>query len=335
MLGSQWAGVSHRLDAARRQEGAQRMHDRTLTDSQRCLVEENLGLVAVHLRRHVRGLHQPRRDREWQDLFQEGCIGLARAAAAYEAKGQMPFAAFALPRIQAAVNQALRRAFETVHIPESAKGKAQPGGSRPRVVSLDVDPAVLRPRVGRNPYESGAGDTIAEHVRRKYCEAVDRATTACKAIRTQRDDRSELIDRVARDRLSVPEETERVALRQIARETGSSYARVVHAEKRLLEHMRAALSTDAELAQLRAEARRNTEGMDAPMDPQTRLRVSMAGAGGFERLFSTWPASRRGAALMDLLVRCGENVEHLVRSLFSRLASDERTEFVATWSTEK
>ena len=68
-----------------------------LTDEQRRLVRKNIGLVAVHLRRYVRNLEVPRSDREWEDLFQEGCLALIRAALTFRTERGIPFAAFALP----------------------------------------------------------------------------------------------------------------------------------------------------------------------------------------------------------------------------------------------
>ena len=84
----------------------------TLTDEQRRLVRDNVGLVAVHLRRNVVNLLHPKWEREWDDLFQEGCLGLIRAATAYRAERGIPFAAFALPRIHNAVSRAIQSKFE-------------------------------------------------------------------------------------------------------------------------------------------------------------------------------------------------------------------------------
>lgn len=88
-----------------------------LTDEQQRLVRENIGLVSVHLRRYVGNLAFPRRDREWDDLFQEGCLGLIQAAVAFRQERGIPFAAFALARIHNAVSRALHCKFSTVHVP--------------------------------------------------------------------------------------------------------------------------------------------------------------------------------------------------------------------------
>ena len=77
-----------------------------LTETQRRLVARNLGLVGLHLRRNVSNLAAPRRDREWDDLFQEGCLGLIQAAILFREDRGIAFAAFALPRIRNAVSRA-------------------------------------------------------------------------------------------------------------------------------------------------------------------------------------------------------------------------------------
>jgi len=128
-----------------------------LTAEQQHLVHDNLGLIAVHLRRRVPDLSQPRREREWDDLFQEGCLGLMDAARKFQAGRGVPFAAYAMLRIHAAVSRALRNRFSLVHIPppyapraggsksakpprERRERRAQPDGSRratPREAQVD------------------------------------------------------------------------------------------------------------------------------------------------------------------------------------------------------
>lgn len=58
-----------------------------LTDEQRQLVEENMGLVKTVISQHV---HNPSRlgGYDYDDLFQIGCIGLCKAAVNYKPKGK-------------------------------------------------------------------------------------------------------------------------------------------------------------------------------------------------------------------------------------------------------
>lgn len=302
-----------------------------LTERQKRLVEENLGLVGSHIRRSVPGLEKPRRDREWDDLFQEGCIGLARAAVTYEEDGDLPFAVFAMRRIQSAVSGALRRAFATVNIPEPERSRPGAEEKRPEVVPLTVDPAMLRSKRGRNPFDAGTDDTIGRRIRQKYCRAVERAAVACKETWTHRHDRPELIDRLAEERLNIPEPSERMTLRQIARETNSSYARVVYTEKQLKERVRSALSADQELAELRSQARRKPGGLEAAMDRPTKVSVSNATTENLLRLLDTLPSPRRGLILWELFEERGVDALRVARSLFAGLPPEERATLLRRW----
>lgn len=78
-----------------------------LTITQAELVRANLGLIGLHLRRAFGGQRRDRRDREFDDLFQEGCLGLMRAARKYDPACGMTFATFALPRIRQAVSRSV------------------------------------------------------------------------------------------------------------------------------------------------------------------------------------------------------------------------------------
>ena len=96
-----------------------------LTPAQRDLVAANLGLVGVHMRR-VSCRVSPMRDRERDDLFQEGYLGLITAAQRYTPAHHMPFAAFAIPRIHNAVSMALHHRFRTVRVATYRNGQHVP-----------------------------------------------------------------------------------------------------------------------------------------------------------------------------------------------------------------
>ena len=110
-----------------------------LTEEQRRLVRENIGLVGVHLRRHLADLAVPRRDREGDDLFQEGCLGLVQAARRFDPEGGIAFPAYALPRIHKAVSKALYRKFATVRVPPKRRSKSC--GETTRADKLDAETA--------------------------------------------------------------------------------------------------------------------------------------------------------------------------------------------------
>lgn len=88
-----------------------------LTDEQARLVRENVGLVAVHLRTCRVRPRGNRKEREWDDLFQEGCLGLIRAARGYRGSRGIPFAAYALMRIRQAVSEAIFAKSSLMRLP--------------------------------------------------------------------------------------------------------------------------------------------------------------------------------------------------------------------------
>jgi DNA-directed RNA polymerase specialized sigma subunit len=78
-----------------------------LDDARRDLVRNNIGLVHVHMKHYVAPHHIPWTQREWEDLVQEGCLGLIRAAQDFKPESKIPFAAFALPRIHTAIRRVM------------------------------------------------------------------------------------------------------------------------------------------------------------------------------------------------------------------------------------
>ncbi len=209
-----------------------------LSDEQKRMVRDNVGLVAVHLRRFVPGLAMPRRDREWDDLFQEGCLGLMTAAARYRKSCGIPFAAFALPRIHHAVSRALLSKFATVYVPprrDRAKTKTGDDDAmtnpRPRCVSMgDREESGPAERPSRF-VEEGDHETIAERLRAKYERALRHAVSTLATTASRRGDRAELLHVLTEQRLLVPDKDTRASLRGLARQTRSSYARVAQCEQ--------------------------------------------------------------------------------------------------------
>lgn len=315
-----------RTDATHQPPWGTRMGESiALTGEQRRLVETNMGLVTWHIRRNVQGIDRPSRDREWDDLFQEGCLGLARAAATYDRDSGVAFTTFAVRRIQSAVNRALHTAFETVRVPES-----QRGGLARKTVSMDLD-ALTKPVPARHrPDGAGDDDTIGDRLRSKYDRAVHRARESAKAQPGRRADRDHLIDRLIEERLLVPSVEQRQPLRQIARDMNSSYSRVVQTEKRLVDHVRTALEDDAELPSLQAAARSSHAGVDAPIDAEVVRRMATALDHRFEGDFRRQSRDRRGQTLLFLMERCELNAASVARSLFARLNPAEKARLAAS-----
>ncbi len=300
------------------------MAKRKLTSEQRRLVEKNLGLVAVHLRRLLSPGDEPRRDREWEDLFQEGCFGLAGAAMTYDPRCGVPFAAYALRRIKMVVSRALSRAFATVHVPDGERSSDQ---GRHKVVSLRGDPPIRKPADRQRPWSDDPPETIGDRVRSKYTQAVLDAKNAICG--NPREDRADMTERLATERWLVPAEEHRTRLRQIVRDTGSTYSRVTCAEQRMIAHIRDRLGNDAEFNELLSQARRSRWGMDTALDDEALERLSATLDARIGRMFQNAPEDRRALMLMHILRHSGITVEDRIRSLVRRLTIDQKNACLA------
>lgn len=308
-----------------------------LTEDQRRLVEDNMGLVAVHLRRHVRDLQSPSRDREWEDLFQEGCLGLIQAATRHRPESGIPFAAFAFPRIHNAVSRALQTKFATIYVPpkrsqprEDCQGAHERGRTThaPKVCSL-TDELIGRLSAGcRATTGEPIGETVGQRLRAKYERAVGLACAALSSKASTRGDRDALIRILREERFLVPDEESRRALRQIARDTNSSYARVAQCDKRLGDAIRDTLEVDPEFHELRKCVRTNTLGSNLPIDQQVETRLLDASTEEFVRRFRSGSTAKRASVLHRILETSNDDLEVVVRSRFRRLPSGLREQLL-------
>ena len=302
-----------------------------LTAEQQLRVRENLGLVAVHLRRRVPNLGQPRRDREWDDLFQEGCLGLVQAAVTYRADSGIPFAAFALARIHSAVSRALHTRFSTVRIPPVRRRGSRTEamvelerGRRPGVVQLGAHAARQLPDRRKAAPISGPRETIGTRLRAKYERAVRAAGERLAGGVSTRGDRERLIEAIIKERLLVPAEEKRAPLRQLARETHSSYARVAQCEKQLIAVAREELEADPEFIALRQWSRVEGDGVELALDAGREQELAQASWIEFRRRYENASDSERAALVHTLLEvsRCG--IIELAAACYAGLAPEER-----------
>lgn len=304
-----------------------------LTHEQRRLVRENIGLVAVHLRRHVSNLAMPRRDREWEDLFQEGCLGLIKAAVAYRKERGIAFAAFALPRIHNAVSRALQSKFSTVHVPpkrsvhcgvDEATAGVRGGSKRPKVHSLSGELGIrLRDRRRHDPHGVD-GETIGDRLRSKYERAVRGAGEALSTKPSTRGDRDRLVRVLMEERLLVPHEESRRALRQIARDTHSSYARVAQCDKQLIQAVRSALEADPEFCELKHRARSNPHGPGMVIDDDLERDLAAVSADEFLQRFRGATTPDRARMLDVLLQMPDSNIDNVLHARVLRLPGNRR-----------
>jgi hypothetical protein len=413
---------------------------RALTAEQRRLVHENLGLVGVHMRRFVKPIAVPRRDCEWEDLFQEGCMGLIKAAVSFREERGIPFAAYALPRIHNAVSRAIQTKFNTVAMPavysrrvpeekdsarvstrstcadkteqssapsrppegavmqkrwaseaesaveasldgpsqrgptpkrrapsgaesdgrcsddgdgkstsrkgpwSAARGQSQraserhgegpserPASStrpRPTVGSLsEAAEARLADRSRQDPdraetkrHDGSERETVGERLRDKYERAVGRAGERLSLGASSRGDRNKLVRILTEQRFLVPQDEDRTALRQIARETKSSYARVAQCDKQLGEGVKAELEADPEFRVLRRRAKSEMDGTDSVIDDELDRNLGAAAASEFlDRLAKAAPDDR-GRMILHLLDTAQRDLDRIVWHELPRLS---------------
>jgi RNA polymerase sigma factor (sigma-70 family) len=331
-----------------------------LSVEQQARVASNLGLVALHIRRNVRNLGGRRCDRDYDDLFQEGVMGLMAAARSFDPARGIPFAAFALPRIHTAVSTALyeneslvrrprRRkrkrkgapvgaAGDSEHSssPSTASGASDPGepkDDRPRVGGLEIDPPA------RTVHADDPGMTLGDRIREKYDRALELASRRSLRRRGMRADRARLVQLIVDERLTVAEESERRALRQIARDTQSSYSRVLQCEQRLHAELRRVLAGDLEFRRLRAAARCSREGHHTALDGDMQRELVGLAAEEFWRKLNLHSPRARRDILAELagdepIDATGSELERAVKTRVMRLDSAARDAWLLRVSDE-
>lgn len=297
-----------------------------LSDQQRALVQQHLWLVDLHLRKKVPGLNKPLAGRSRDDLYQEGCLGLIEAVRRYDPEQGIPFVAFALPRIHTAVSRALWRGSSLVAVPRRLHLGRGPESRQEfaQVVPLDREPPgrVESPEPGRPG--SPPAETLGRRLRRKIERAVRSAVEQESRVKSRRGDRRRLLEELAEHRLLVPHEDQRTPLREIARRTGSSIARVVQCDQRLRERIEQALAGDLEIQRLRGEARSHPLGMDAPVDAALQMELRELTERRFMDAFKCAAPQQRSRLLTRLVECCGRTVWEFVNVLYASLPREQQ-----------
>lgn len=323
-----------------------------LTDRQQRLVEANIGLVHVHLSRFVDVRQPPTRSREADDLYQEGLLGLMRAAATFDPDRHGAFAAFALPRIHSAVSQALYEQFSTVRVPAKvqrqaarARSTTEPGemnqpGRPPTVRALGEyqDQLVARGSGLSVSGDTANGATVGQRLRDVYIAALRAAAAAWLPTQRTRADRQELVERLINDRLLIPEPEHRTTLRQIARDLGSSTSYVRDCEQALLQQIGCVLDTDPEARALQQTARRSEHGYATPIDEALQIRLQRVMHEAFLQRFARLDEVQQGAILIHLVRDAGEDPGEITAEMLTRLSDEQVRRFVlsppGTWPRE-
>lgn len=328
----------------------------SLSDAQKNLVQKNLGLIAVHLKRrlpHERS--RPDGPDRWDDLFQDGCLGLMRAARTFDPERGVPFAAYALSRIHQAISGSVRRRDSSVRVPE--RHGRRPDAKARRRSSRKQDPAGPPQRVPKvfsyspqamdglparvaSPADSAmawsgpryvpdAGRSVGELLHRKIRAAAEAALSQLPGRSNGGGDRPALARRILEERLLVADETARTSLRDIAQSSGSSYGRVVKCEALLMAGARRLLQEEDETRELCELSAASPTAAGALVDAGIITRLCEAAAAQARRIFDAAPREQRAAMLLGIVERLGMDLAPLFRRHTEGLDSAERTLWLA------
>lgn len=304
-----------------------------LTPQQQKLVADNLGLIGVHMRHRVPTPRFPTRQREYDDLFQEGCLALMRAAQTYDPGRHGAFAAYALPRIRGAVHIAIHEHFATVRVPcrqakESAAASAARGLTENPVQELTPE---LARELAVSDQPGRSGETIRHVLRRRFERAVKLAIAELHARTWRHRNPLPIMERIAAERLLIPGESGRTALRQIARDFNISSGRASAYENQLTAAVHTQLAADTQVAALIRMAKEDAHGFDAQLDWTQREVLLKTEVTGFEARFVRLSRTDRAEVIYSLIERTTQAADEVVRNLY-RLAigrEDEATTAVA------
>lgn len=307
----------------RRQPGRPLHRMVPLDERQKKLVANNLGLIGVHLRSRVGKLPAPMRQKEHEDLFQEGCLALMRAAQQYRADKHGAFAAYALPRIRRAIYNALHRRFCLIQTPpETWAARHQPwqgGPLEPVFQELTPRMQIADPSGGRR------GETLRHLLRRRFEEALRRALKDMDARRWPRRHPGFVMRRVVADRLMVAREEERISLRQIARECGVANSRASAYEKLLLSALREHFLADPQAAAIMRIATAGPDGLNTIADESVREQLRKVQLAAFINSFRKMARAEQAERVYSMIEHSSAAVEEVVLNLYRLTLREDDT----------
>ncbi len=294
-------------------------HVRALSSEQRDLAGRHLRLVAMHLRNRVPTPRQPRRQREYDDLYQEGCLALVRAAGRFRPGRDGQFAAYALPRVRGAVHVALHEYFDTIRVPMRARRTCSEGND-PAGAPVGPLPEDLvtfdPPRADRRR----SNDTIRHLLRARFERAVRAAVQELQDGALRAPARRAALARIAAERVLISLESARTPLRTIADECGISSGRACEYEHRLLHRTRELMRDDPQIPLLVQYARRAHLGYETRPDERCLQQLEQAELRRFRRQFAALPQPRRADLVYRLLEASTSRITDIAVNLY-RLAA--------------
>lgn len=313
-----------RVSAARAADGPSGGGSPTpaLSAERRRLAAAHVGLVGVHLRRRVPRLRMPRCGREYEELFQEGCLALVQAAARYDPARHGSFPAYALPRIRGAIHSSIRSGAALIHIPYRAAYEARIRGAGAALPRCRPAGAVnLAGVAAREEPPRPEGETLRHALRERVLLALSDAREQLGRRLHRKAGIELLLRRITEERILTAGETERTSVRRLAREAGSSSSRVLAYEQELLRITRERLGQDARVRILVGFARRDPLGYDGDMTPTRRQRLLRGEARVFARRFASLSRREQADALLLLVEKSGRDPAQVARQLLRRSLS--------------
>jgi len=278
-----------------------------------------MGLVGLHLKNRVPTPCQPTRLREYEDLFQEGCMALVRAAATYNAKRHGPFASYALPRIRGAIHAALHEYFTMIRVPTRAVKRAKKDADDLRYPALqgvqELLPDIAR-QLSANVTSEGCGETIRHAIHQRYIRSVQLALTDLQTCSWRQRNPLPIMRRIAAERLLISHEDERTPLRQIARECGVSCGRVSAYEHQLRDTVREHFADDPQLPLLMTFACEDAQNYSGVIDDHRHRLLTRADIDHFAERFAQLDRPKKAEVVFDLIEQTASTVSEVVLNLY-------------------
>lgn len=288
-----------------------------LTSEQQKLVRRHIALVGVHLATHVPVPSRPKRSREYNELFQEGCLGLARAAATYDPKRDGNFVPYALYRIRAAVHRAIHSRFTLVYVPARARLEMRRDPTLPRPPAHVMNISQLEETMPVLHRSSAPQDTVRHALRRRYELAVSRTLEHMRQRQWRKRNPSVVMECIAQKRILISSHRRRTTMRQIARDFEISVSRINSYERLLEKEIEQAFRGDPQVRELLQVARESPDGRDTVIDDDVRARLRQAEVAAFEERFLLMPPAAQAETIYSLIGRSTHSLSEIAKNLFS------------------
>ena len=137
------------------------------------------------------------------------------------------------------------------------------------------------------------------------------------------------------ERFMVPDDESKRALRQIARDTDSSYARVAQCDKQLGQTIGELLENDPEFVALRRRSRSSPIGGAELIDESVEGELILAVAKEVGQRFRKADPTTKAHWLLTLLESAQRDTEELARTCFERLPAVERRRFLEATAQDR